>query len=108
MLARCGGSEKYFGITDMLYKRQHEWTAGTGAEVADNLYKIGRIAGLKDEDMIACLQDQDTAKALIAEYQKNAEADGINSTPSFVINGVKYDNQAYGGFKKILDGLLGS
>ncbi|MBL4751136.1 MAG: DsbA family protein [Amylibacter sp.] len=108
MLARCGGPEKYFGIVDMLYKRQREWTAGSGVEVAENLYKIGRIAGLKNENMVACLQDQDMAKALIADYQKNAEADGIDSTPSFVINGVKYNNQAYGGFKKVLDEILES
>ncbi len=108
MLARCGGPDKYFGIVDMLYKRQREWTVGSGAEVAENLYKIGRIAGLKNEDMVACLQDQDMAKALIADYQKNAEADGINATPSFVINGVKHDNQAYGGFKKVLDAMLES
>ena len=25
MLARCDGGEKYFGIADMLYKRQREW-----------------------------------------------------------------------------------
>lgn len=108
MLARCGGPEKYFGIVDMLYKRQREWTAGKDAEVAENLYKIGRIAGLKNEDMEACLQDQDMAKALIADFQKNAEADGISATPSFVINGVKHDNQAYGGFKKVLDAMLES
>ena len=62
MLARCGGPDKYFGIADMLYKRQKDWTKGSGAEVAEKLYKIGRIAGLKNEDMEACLQDQEMAK----------------------------------------------
>jgi protein-disulfide isomerase len=98
MLARCGGPEKYFGITDMLYKRQREWTKGEGAEIAQNLYKIGRIAGLKNADMEACLQDQDMAKALVAEFQKNADADGINSTPTILINGVNHGNKSYAEF----------
>lgn len=109
MLARCGGPEKYFGIADMLYTRQRAWTSGAGgAEIAENLYKIGRIAGLKNEDMVACLQDQDMAKALVAEYQKNSEADGVNSTPSLIINGVNHSNQSYGALKKLLDAQLES
>ncbi len=108
MLARCGGPEKYFGISDMLYKRQREWTKGSGAEIAENLYTIGRIAGLKNEDMVACLQDDVMAKALVAEFQKNAEADGVNSTPTLLINDVSHGNQSYGALKKLLDAQLGS
>ncbi len=108
MLARCGGSERYFGIIDMLYKRQREWTKGSGEEIAENLYKIGRIAGLKNEDMEACLQDQDMAKALVADFQKNAEADNIDSTPTLLINGVKHGNQSYGDLQELLNAQLES
>ncbi len=108
MLARCGGSERYFGIIDMLYKRQREWTKGSGAEIAENLYKIGRIAGLKNEDMEACLQDQDMAKVLVADFQKNAEADNIDSTPTLLINGVKHGNQSYSALQKLLNTQLES
>ncbi len=109
MLARCGGPEKYFGIVDMIYKRQSEWTQGAGgAEIAENLYKIGRIAGLKNEDMVACMQNQDMAKAMVADFQKNAEADGINSTPTLMINGVTHGNQSYSALKKLLNAQLES
>ncbi len=109
MLARCGGPEKYFGIVDMIYKRQREWTQGAGgAEIAENLYKIGRIAGLKNEDMVACMQNQDMAKAMVADFQKNAEADGINSTPTLMINGVTHGNQSYSALKKLLNAQLES
>ena len=109
MLARCGGTDKYFGIADMLYKRQKEWTAGEdGTVIAENLYKIGRIAGLKNEDMQACLQDQDMAKALVAAFQENSEADGVNSTPTLMINGVNHGNKSFGDLKKLLDAQLES
>ncbi|MFK5998196.1 MAG: DsbA family protein [Rhodobacterales bacterium] len=107
MLARCGGPEKYFGITDMLYTRQREWTQGkTGADIAENLYKIGRVAGLTDDAMVACLQDQDKAKALVETFQKNAEKDSIDSTPTLMINDVDHGNQSYSALKKLLDAAL--
>ncbi|MCB1368659.1 MAG: DsbA family protein [Rhodobacteraceae bacterium] len=107
MLARCGGAEKFFGVSDLIYNRQREWTSGeSNAEIVQNLMKLGRLAGMEDDQMNACLQDSAMAQALVAEYQKNAEADEINSTPSFVINGKKYANMAYPDFKDTLDGLL--
>ena len=109
LLARCGGEEKYFGISDMLYKRQREWTQGEGgAAIAENLYKIGRIAGLKNEDMEACMQNEGMAKALVAAFQKNSEADNISSTPSLLINGVNHGNQSLSDLKELLDAQLES
>lgn len=107
MTARCGGPERYFGITDLLYEQQQEWVgSGNPAEVADNLRRIGRVAGLSSDQIDACLQDGDKAQALVAVYQQNAEADDISATPSFVINGEKHSNMNYRDFAAILDGLL--
>lgn len=107
MLARCGGSDRYFGFVDALYAQQSEWTGGGDpGTIADNLRRLGRTAGLSDEQVNACLQDRDMAEALVATYEINAEADDISSTPSFVINGEKYANMAYTEFSAVLDGLL--
>jgi protein-disulfide isomerase len=43
----------------------------------------------------------------VATYQKNADADGIESTPSFLIDGQKYSNMSYEEFSTILDEKLG-
>lgn len=108
MVARCGGPERYFGITDVLYEQQSEWTGnGSPSVVADNLRRIGRVAGMSDAQVDACLQDGDKAQALVAWYQQNAEADNISSTPSFVINGENYSNMNFADFSNVLDGLLG-
>lgn len=93
MLARCGGSEKYFGIIDMIYARQRDWATGDdGAQIIENLYKIGRLSGLKDDDMKTCMKDQDMAKALIETYKENVEADEVQSTPSLFIDGKAIGN----------------
>lgn len=107
MVARCGGPEKYFAISDIIYDTQKEWLApGEAAGIAENLRKIGLKAGLGAEQIDACMKDNDMAKALVAAYQANATKDEINSTPSFVIDGQKYSNMSYEDFAKILDEKL--
>ena len=109
MVARCGGEDRYFGIVDLLYQNQSEWTAGGDpAQVADNLRRLARTAGLTEAEVNACLQDADKAQALVAAYQENAGADGVNSTPSFVINGQLYANMPYSEMASIIDEALGS
>jgi len=107
MLARCGGPDRYFGIASMIYDKQREWTAGDGAvAVVGNLYAIGRLAGLEQADMEACMQDNATAQAMVTSSTENAEADGINSTPTFVINGQTMSNMAYSGFVDEFERIL--
>ncbi len=107
LLARCGGEEKFFGLTDLIYAGQSEWTrAGEPAAIVEELRKIGRLAGIDNETIEACLQDGDKARTLVAWYQENAERDGITSTPSFVINGKKYQNMAFSEMKQLLDEAL--
>jgi protein-disulfide isomerase len=109
MVARCVPEERYFGVVDLLFSTQAEWL-----DVADeqalmqNLYSIGRQAGLTDAELDACMQDRAMAEALVAEYQKNAEADAINATPTFIINGEKVDNIAWDALKARIDAALGA
>jgi len=109
MVARCGGPEKFFGISDLIYEGQSEWTrAGGPAEIVDELRKIGRLAGIDNDQLEACLQDGTRAQTLVAWYQENAERDGIQATPSFIVNGKAVDNQSYDDFKKLIEDELGS
>ena len=65
------------------------------------------MAGLENEQLEACLADNDTAQAMVAWYQANAEADDVNSTPTLIIDGEKHSNMAYADLKAILDEKLG-
>jgi protein-disulfide isomerase len=107
MIARCAPADRYFGIVDVLYSTQQQWAvAETPEEVVANLYRIGRQAGLSDDQMNACMQDREFAEALVAEYQKNSAADGIDSTPSFIIDGEKAGNMGYEAFEARLNEAL--
>ncbi len=107
MIARCGGPEKFFGISDLIYEGQKDWTsAGGPTEIVDELRKIGRLAGLDNDTLEACLQDGDRAQALVAWYQENAKADDITATPSFIVNGEPVSNQSYADFSALIDAEL--
>ncbi len=109
MIARCAGPEKFFGIIDLVYQGQSEWSrAGDASSIVDELRKIGRLAGIDNDALEACLQDGTKAQTLVSWYQEHAEADGITSTPSFIINGKNVDNQAYSSFSAIIDAELGN
>ncbi|ATF19874.1 DsbA family protein [Phaeobacter gallaeciensis] len=107
MIARCGGPEKFFGISDLIYKGQSDWArAGGATEIVDALRKIGRLAGLEEDQLEACLQDGTKAQTLVSWYQENATEHGIESTPSFILNGKKIENQSYDAFKTLIDAEL--
>lgn len=107
MIARCAGPEKFFGISDLIYKGQSEWSrAGGASEIIDELRKIGRLAGIENDQLEACLQNGAKAQTLVSWYQENAEADGIQSTPSFILNGTSVANQSYDKFKALIDAEL--
>jgi protein-disulfide isomerase len=107
MMARCGGEMRYFGITDKLFETQAEWAATDDpAAVVENLKKIGRTAGMDDAAMDICMKDPALADALVAHFETNFKADGIEGTPSILINGVKHPNMAYEDLKVVLDAEL--
>lgn len=109
MVARCAEPSKYFGIIDLIYKDQSGWSrAGEPAQIIEALRKIGRLAGMDDATMDACLNDAEKAEDLMAWYNQNKDADGISSTPSFVINGKLHSNMAYGEMKKLIEEEMGS
>jgi len=108
MVARCGGSERFFGIAGMLFDQQRDWI-GDGKDpvaVADRLRRIGKVAGMEEETLDACLADNDKAKTLVAWYQQNAEADGVKSTPTLVIDGQTHSNMAYDDLKELVEEAL--
>lgn len=122
-IAREGGAEKYFGISGILYATQADWLApGNDAGIVENLKKIALKAGIDQAkidgamtefetctaDMEACMATDNLVGAMVATYQSNAQKDGIEGTPTFLIDGEKYSGaMSYEDFSKILDEKLG-
>ena len=107
LVARCGDGDRYFGIVDMVYDRRDEWLSQDSAQgMVGALRRIGRAAGLTDDQLDACFSDGEKAQAMYALSQQNLAEDDIDATPSFVIDGRKYANMSYADFAAILDEKL--
>jgi len=107
MIARCSGPDRFFGMTDLILNSQSTWArAGDDLAIVEALRKIGRLSGMQDAALDSCLQDGDKLRALVGWYKENAQRDGIQSTPSFLIDGQPYKNMNYEEFAKILDEKL--
>ena len=109
MIARCPETtEFFFAFSELLYQEQRNWLAsGDPATIVQELRRLAKTAGLDDEMLDKCLTDGPKAQALFTWYQANPERDGINSTPSFMIDGSPYSNMAYDEFADLLDRRLG-
>ncbi len=108
MVARCGGEDRYHGMLDLIYQTQRDWAGSNDpADVANRLRRLGRQAGMSDDQVNSCLEDADKALELTEFYQANAETHGIRSTPSFIIDGELFSNMPYAEFERVLNDKLG-
>ena len=106
-MARCTNADKYFGIVDLLYKKQDKWSTGSSEEeILKELFSIGRQVGIPEEKIQQCMKNEKLALNMIEAFQKNTKLDAITATPSLVINGKLYKNLSYGDLKEELSKLL--
>lgn len=85
MVARCAPENRYFKFLDVFYKQQSNWIGASDPMAA--LAKLARLGGMSQADFDACTKDEDLFTG-IRERALDGEIEyGINSTPSFVING---------------------
>jgi protein-disulfide isomerase len=87
MLARCIAKDdagKYFAVIDMLFRQQNEWVLKNTTET---LTRIGKQAGLSQQQVEDCLKDQALLDKIAADQKYANEVLKVNSTPTFFING---------------------
>jgi protein-disulfide isomerase len=84
MLARCAGKDRYFAIVDILFRTQKQWVVQRPLEP---LMGIARQAGFTKESFEACLANQQVLDGIEWVRARGAEKFGVNSTPTFFING---------------------
>jgi len=57
----------------------------------ETLTRIGKQAGLSQQQVEDCLKDQALLDKISADQKYASEVLKVNSTPTFFINGVRYD-----------------
>ncbi len=109
MLSRCianGDSNKYFAVTDLLFKSQADWVMKNTTE---SLTRIGKQAGLSQQQVEDCLKDQALLDKIAADQKYASDVLKVDSTPTFFINGEKIKGEAsFEEFEKRIKPLLKS
>jgi protein-disulfide isomerase len=88
MLARCAGKEKYFALVETLFREQAKWAFVRNP--IPPLFAVAKQNGFNEQSFEKCLSDQALLDGIQAVRQRGAEKFGVNSTPTFFINGVMY------------------
>lgn len=84
MLAHCVDKDKYFPLVETLYQKQDQWVV---QKPLPPLLEIAKQAGFTQESFEACLKNQKVLDGIEAVRDRAAEKFGVNSTPTFFING---------------------
>lgn len=87
MLARCA-DDKYYPMVDVLFAQQPAWAGVENAR--DALLQISKLAGFTQASFESCLTDQALLENVRAVKERGETTFGVNSTPTFFINGNTY------------------
>ncbi|MBN8938042.1 MAG: DsbA family protein [Rhizobiales bacterium] len=96
-----GDQDRYFVYLDALFRRQREWMGADNPIVA--LARIAQGVGYAQEDLERCLRDQAILDAVLHSRDRAAGRFGVNSTPTFFVNGRRAT-----GSDADLEGLIGT
>jgi protein-disulfide isomerase len=108
MLTRCAGGDKTYPLVEVLFKQQEQWAFVRGNPVPE-LFKVAKQAGFTQESFDKCLTDQKLLEQVTSIRSKAADKFGVNSTPTFFINGKRMqDAPTVEAFDKALTPLLKS
>ena len=109
MLARCIAKDdagKYFAVIDLLFKQQNDWVMKNTTET---LTRIGKQAGLSQQQVESCLKDQALLDKIAADQKYASEILKVDSTPTFFLNGEKIKGEtSFEEFDKKIKSLLKS
>jgi protein-disulfide isomerase len=85
MLARCSDSSKYFDVVEAFFNQLEGLITAT--EPPAWIQNFARQVGFTDETLKTCVSNTELEENIKAVRQRASEKFGVNSTPTFFING---------------------
>jgi len=107
MLAHCAPAERYFPLTDVLFKSQGQWSRA--ADPAKALAQYGKLAGMSQETIDACFANTALADGILNSRMVGQNQHKVEATPTFILNDGKErveGAQSFEVFAKAIDKLL--
>lgn len=105
-IARCAGTEDFFPVLDEAFARQREIVdASMKGKSIEALNSLGEHFQFSAAQVKSCMNDK-TIIRRINDVQKDAQGKGINSTPTFVVDGVVIQASDFPTIKAAIDAAL--
>ena len=103
-VARCEPADKYYGFVDTLFKTQDEWAASK--DPRPGLQRLAQLGGMSKKEFTACIDNKADQDKVVQSRFVAANQLGVDSTPTFFINGTKFDGAPTAeAFDKVLSSL---
>lgn len=101
MMTNCLEGRRFFGMIEMLFEQQRQWSRAD--EPIRQLARMASMAGMDQETFEKCVNDRAEAERIVEKQTKARDEIGIQSTPSFYIDGeVVAGAQPFEEFDRIL------
>jgi protein-disulfide isomerase len=104
MVARCAPPDRFYTVVDGFFRAQSEWAVERGWQA--KLKGVAAILGVKGQQFDTCLADKKLEDQVAQSRLTAATQLGVNSTPTFFINGKKFEGApTVEAFEQLLSGL---
>jgi protein-disulfide isomerase len=107
-MAHCLPPTQFFEFLDLLWRNQDKWDPEFRVpDVHAGLVDMGRIAGMSADKVDSCIANQAVSQQITQIGQDASSKYGINSVPSFIVNGqVRQFPGGWDEMQEYLNGLL--
>src|SRR3954469_14816782 len=103
MVARCAPAERFYPLVDALFADQEKWATAKDYRAA--LERLAKLGGVGDKEFKACIADKKLEDQVAGSRLTAAKDLGVDSTPTFFINGTKFDGApTLEAFDRVLSG----
>jgi protein-disulfide isomerase len=102
-IARYLPVDRYEPFIDALLATQDRWAFARDVNHTEELWKTAGLAGMSRATFDKAVADEKLQNWIVAQQQVDQDKWKINSTPSFVINGTKYEGEmTFDSFNKLI------
>ncbi len=88
MLARCAPADKFFDVVHTFFRTQDKWLYVDNVKAG--ILDVAKQFGFTEQSFDACIKNQALFEAVNA-VQERGSGFGVKATPTFFINGKKYE-----------------
>jgi protein-disulfide isomerase len=104
MVQRCAPADRFYAFVETFFADQEKWVMAEDYKAA--LARLAELGGMSQSEFDACLKNSALENQILQERLVASKDLGVNATPTFFINGTKFEGEpTVADFDKVLSGL---